>query len=715
MTTLKKRNRLFKMVLPILLLCLSMTVNASSDSYVLDGLQRVPAPALYEKDAIFQTFKDTDGNVIELSKPQDLYISSQGNIFIVDSGNHRIVKTDKTGKVLNIFGSGDEKGFNNPQGIFVDKNENMYIADTDNERIVHLDYMGNFVEALGRPEGLPGDDTTYNPAKIAISSTGIIYVVKGQNILSIDANNKFKGYIGQSEIGFDLTEALIRVFASEEQKATLVQRTAATYNNIVIDENDSLYCASMDSKIGEIKKLNTVGTNTYRETGGASVFSINFASLFLSNSYITSSGTAFYGDRKDDDGKNVKPNLVDVAFDSNNLVYALDSVTCRVFIYDAEGELLGTVGSYGDQKGKFMTPSAISVDENGIMYVLDASTSSIQSFTPTAFKQSVEQALTLYYNGQYDESQEYWQKVLDINQNYTLALKGMGQTYYKEGNYTKAMSCFKSAGDVKGYSDAFGKQLHNQMRSHFNILVVVLIIVLVVCVVFAKLLLSASKSVCRLHDTADARRFDYWQQVKLCFSALFHPCETFENVRYMRGHLKLSPPFIFLGLTIVVRIIYMHIVHYPLADIELLDASYLLEAMKFLIPFVTFVIAAYAVTSLIDGEVKMQELFFASSLCFAPYFIFTLPLGAFSHVLNSNHSGFYSTMQTIILIWMLFLFFQTVRVMNRYSVKRAVGVTLLSALAMVLIWIVLILVIVLWNQIYIFATGILNELGIIAG
>lgn len=53
----------------------------------------------------------------------------------------------------------------------------------------------------------------------------------------------------------------------------------------------------------------------------------------------------------------------------------------------------------------------------------------------------------------------------------------------------------------------------------------------------------------------------------------------------------------------------MNIVHYPLADIELLDASYLLEAMKFIIPFVTFVIAAYAVTSLMDGEVKMQELF----------------------------------------------------------------------------------------------------------
>lgn len=692
-----------------------MTAQAASNSYVLDGIQRVPVPALYEQEAIFQTFEDAEGNIFELSKPQDMCISKQGNLFIVDSGNNRIVKIDNTGMVLAVFTNDDGNGLNNPQGIFVDENENMYIADTDNGRIVHLDYKGNLVEELGKPEGLPGDDTSYNPAKIAISSTGTIYVVKGQNILSVDANNKFKGFIGQTEIGFDLTESLIRIFASEEQKATLTRRTAATYNNLSIDDNDSLYCASKDSKIGEIKKLNTVGTNTYRETGGASAFSINLASLFLSNSYISSSGTAFYGDRMDDKGESIEPNLVDVAFDHNGLVYALDSITCRVFVYDAEGELLGIFGSAGDQKGKFVTPSAISVDKNGKAYVLDANTNSVQSFAPTAFKQSVETALTLYYDGEYDRAQEHWKEVLEINQNYTLALKGMGQTCYKEGNYEKAMDYYKSAGYVKGYSDAFGKQLHNQMRSHFSLFVLIVAATVAVCILFVSVLLKLSKSVCHLQDVRDIRRFDYIQQVKLCFATLFHPCETFENVRYMRGKLKWSPAFIFLGLTVGVRIIYMHIVHYPLADIDLLNASYLLEAMKFLLPFITFVIAAYAVTSIMDGEVKFKELFFAGSLCFAPYFIFTLPLGGFSHVLSSNNSGFYSTIQTIITIWMLFLFFQTVRVMNRYTVNKAIGVTIISLLTMVLIWIVAFLVIVLWNQVYLFVADILTELGIITG
>ena len=712
---MKKIKKLLKSGLFVAFLCANMTVSASSDSYVLDGIQRVPIPSLYELDSVYQTFSDENGNLTELNKPQDMYISKSGNIFIVDSDNNRIVKTDSSGKLLEIFDNNSEKGLNNPQGIFVDENENMYIADTDNGRIVHLDYKGGFVEELGKPDGMMGNDTSYNPSKIAISSTGTIYLVKGQNLLSVDANNKFKGYIGQTEIGFDLTEMLIRIFASEEQKSTLTRRTAATYNNVSINSADNLYCATKDSKIGEIKRLNTVGTNTYRKTGGTSAFSIDLGSLFLSNSYISSGGTSFYGDRKDDDGNDIMPNFVDVAFDENGLVYALDSITCRVYIYDAEGELLGTLGSAGEQKGKFITPSAIGVDENGTIYVLDANTNSVQSFQPTSFKRSVETALTFYYNGEYDKAQEHWKEVLSINQNYTLALKGMGQTYYKDGNYTEAMSYFKSAGYVKGYSDAFGKQLHNQIRSHFALFTVLLAVALALGIAFFMVLLKTSKSVCCLQDARDEKRYDYIQQLKLCFATLFHPCETFENVRYMRGRLKWSPAFIFLGLTVAVRIVYMNIVHYPLADIDLLNASYLLETVKFLLPFATFVIAAYAVTSIIDGEVKFKELFFAGSMCFAPYFVFTLPMAALSHLLTANNSGFYSSLQTIITLWIVFLFFQTVRVMNRYSFKKAVGITVLSLLTMILIWIVAFLIVVLWNQVYIFATDIFIELGIITG
>ena len=712
---MKARIRIAILILSLLLVVQPLTVSAAADSYVLDGIERIAVPSLYEKEDVFQGFSQENGETLYLSKPQDLFVSKKGNVFVVDSGNNRVLKLNARGELLAVFKGTQSQPFNNPQGIFVDDEENMYIADTDNGRIVHLDYLGNFVEELGRPAGLPGEETTYNPAKIAISSTGTIYVVKGQNILSIDANNNFKGYIGQAEIGFDLTEALVRLFASEEQKATLARRTAATYNNIAIDESDNLYCASRDTTLGEIKRLNSVGTNTYRQTGGVSAFSVNLSSLFLSNSYISSSGTAFYGDRVDDEGKAVEPNFSDVAFDKNGLVYALDSVMCRLYIYDAEGELLGTVGSHGNQKGKFVTPTAVSVAQDGTVYILDANLNNLQTFKPTAFKKAIEQALTLYYNGDYQASQQYWEQVLAVNENYNLALKGMGQTCFKEGNYAQAIDYFRRAENVTGYSDAYGKQQHNWIRSHFGVFLIILVGVLALCIGYVAWLVKNAKSVCHLQDTRSERRFDFLQQLRLVFATLLHPIETFENVRYMRGRLKWTPAFIVLGLTVAVRILYMNVVHYPLSDVDLRDASYLLEAVKFLLPFITFQVAAYAMTTINDGEVEFKELFFAGSMCFAPYLALTLPMGLLSHVLTSNHGDMYSTVQTIMWIWMFFLFFQTIRVMNQYSVKKAVGIAILSLLTMLLIWVVAFLIIVLWNQIWLFVTDILVEVGLITG
>lgn len=712
---MKARTKLVIFILSLLLLVQPLTVSAASGSYVLDGIERIAVPSLYEKEGVYQSFRQPTGETVYLSKPQDLFISKQGNLFVVDSGNNRILKLDAKGNLLAIFKGEGDRAFNNPQGIFVDEKENMYIADTDNGRIVHLDYLGNFVEELGRPKGLPGEETTYNPAKIAISSTGTIYVVKGQNILSIDANNNFKGYIGQAEIGFDLTEALVRLLASEEQKATMTRRTAATYNNIAIDGSDNLYCASRDTTLGEIKRLNSVGTNTYRQTGGVSAFSVNLSSLFLSNSYIASSGTAFYGDRMDDNGEAVEPNFSDVAFDKNGLVYALDSVMCRLYIYDAEGELLGTVGSKGNQKGKFVTPTAVGVAADGTVYILDANLNNLQTFKPTAFKQAIEQALTLYYNGDYPAAQEYWEQVLAVNENYNLALKGMGQTCFKEGSYAKAIDYFRRAENVAGYSGAYGKQQHNWIRSHFGLFLVILVAVLAVCFMYVAWLVKNSKGVCHLQDTRSEKRFDFIQQLRLSFSTLFHPMETFDNVRYMRGRLYWAPAFIMLGLTVAVRIVYMNIVHYPLSDVDLRDASYLLEAVKFLLPFITFVVAAYAMTAINDGEVEFKELFFAGAMCFAPYIAITLPMGLASHVLTSEHAQMYSTVQTILWIWTFFLFFQTIRVMNQYSVKKTVGIAILSLLTMLLIWVVAFLIIVLWNQIWLFVTDILVEVGLIAG
>ncbi|MGH9909754.1 MAG: Ig-like domain-containing protein, partial [Nitrososphaerales archaeon] len=73
----------------------------------------------------------------QFNAPRGISIDSSGNIFILDSLNHRIQKFDSSGNFITKLGSlGLDNGqFSSPRGIAVDSSGNVYVADTQNHRI----------------------------------------------------------------------------------------------------------------------------------------------------------------------------------------------------------------------------------------------------------------------------------------------------------------------------------------------------------------------------------------------------------------------------------------------------------------------------------------------------------------------------------------------------------------------------------------------------
>lgn len=104
-----------------------------------------------------------------ISEPYGVDISSDGEIFIADRGNHAIRKIDKSGIIYTIAGNGDYgysgdgkpaiySTFNKPSGVAVDKHDNIYIADTGNHCIRKIDTNGNIHTVAGcGEEGYCGD------------------------------------------------------------------------------------------------------------------------------------------------------------------------------------------------------------------------------------------------------------------------------------------------------------------------------------------------------------------------------------------------------------------------------------------------------------------------------------------------------------------------------------------------------------------------------
>ena len=62
--------------------------------YVLDtdGKTRIPTPVTHQIETVVGYLGPQGGS---LNKPSDLYIDSQDNVYIADTGNNRVVQLDK--------------------------------------------------------------------------------------------------------------------------------------------------------------------------------------------------------------------------------------------------------------------------------------------------------------------------------------------------------------------------------------------------------------------------------------------------------------------------------------------------------------------------------------------------------------------------------------------------------------------------------------------
>ncbi|GBC75861.1 Serine/threonine-protein kinase PknD [bacterium HR07] len=174
----------------------------------------------------------------QFNGPTDIAVDAAGNVYVVDSGNHRIQKFDSTGKFLGKWGtrgSGDGQ-FETPIGIALDgSGKFIYVADKGNHRIQKFDISGPTVRFVGKwgsecnltvtpptgrcidPDGggplQTGDGQFFEPQAIAVDGAGNVYVSDTGNhrIQKFDANGKFLlkwGRNGLAQGQFDVPRGL---------------------------------------------------------------------------------------------------------------------------------------------------------------------------------------------------------------------------------------------------------------------------------------------------------------------------------------------------------------------------------------------------------------------------------------------------------------------------------------------------------------------------
>lgn len=165
-----------------------------------------------------------------LNNPTGVAVSPQGELYISDTGNHRVRKIDRqSGVLVNVAGTG-EKGeggdfelaenasLNRPSALTFDARGNLFIADTGNHRVRWVEPKKHLIFTIaGTGErGFTGDgdrkatdSAFYNPTGLAVDGLGRLYIADTNNnrIRRLDVTSRFDSkvvtVVGSGERGYN--------------------------------------------------------------------------------------------------------------------------------------------------------------------------------------------------------------------------------------------------------------------------------------------------------------------------------------------------------------------------------------------------------------------------------------------------------------------------------------------------------------------------------
>lgn len=312
------------------------------------GIVSTQKKQLGKIEFLFSVYGPGKGNLPKFNDPMSVATDKEGNIYVTDKGNYRVVVFNRNGEFLFDFGSQGEAhpapgqkatwkpgAFMFPYGIDIDdETGNIFVADMINRRINIFDQGGSFIDWFPKgPYGGNADDIF--PTDIAVSK-GKVYVVNPYELLTFSTDGKFEKTFGMP--------------GSDDGQ---LDRP----NGVAVAGDGTIYVADSNNK--RIQAFDSEG---------------NFKWVFGTPSK----------DINDTDTDFGIPRNISVGPDGN--IYVADAFHFNIKVLSPTGELLAAMGKRGVDDGTFNFPNGIDVTKDKTIYVVDRGNNRLQAIRFTGFE-----------------------------------------------------------------------------------------------------------------------------------------------------------------------------------------------------------------------------------------------------------------------------------------------------------------------------------------
>jgi DNA-binding beta-propeller fold protein YncE len=251
-------------------------------------------------------------------------VDANDYVWVFNRGPHPVIQFDKSGKFINAW---KEVPITSAHGLGVDPDGNIWLIDVKGHAVMKFNRAGRIQMVITNAGKQPGNnDTPYafnEPTGIAFTPRGDFYVSDG--------------YVNSRVIQFNKSGEYIRHWGAKGQ----ADGQFNLVHDVAVDSQGRVYVADRTNE--RVQVFDASGKFLAKWTHAGAPWGLAYS-------------------------------------DKEKAIYMADGKNNRVVKLNLEGQILGTLGSFGKAPGHFDFAHHIAVDSDGSIYVVEIKNWRVQKF-----------------------------------------------------------------------------------------------------------------------------------------------------------------------------------------------------------------------------------------------------------------------------------------------------------------------------------------------
>ena len=193
------------------------------------------------------------------------------------------------------------------------------------------------------------------------------------------------------------------------------------------------------------------------------------------------------------------------------------------------------------------------------------------------------------------------------------------------------------------------------------------------------------------------------------FYVMRHPFEGYDDLRWKKGY-NMKVAWVIVIAFFIISVASAQLTGFLFNDTYVKVFNIVPYFSSSIILFLTWVVGNWSLCTLFDGEGTMKNIFCVSAYALLPYLFYEVIVIIASNFLLRTEGGFITFFRYLGIVWSVVLMISAMKTVHQYSIPKTLVAMLFTIVAMVIILFLAVLLLTLFQQVFVFGYSVYTEL-----